>query len=446
MPISTPRSPAWKRLQPAVNRALAAPTAAALLTALSACGGGTTDPGTPGPGTPPGEVARSHKPRLTAAVPGEDIQQLTNGDAAFAFDLLRQASNGDNFFMSPHSISIALGMTYGGAREETAAQMKTALHFDLAPERLHPAFGALDLALAARNGKKVPNGHAFELHVTNSLWGQRDYLFLSPYLDLLAENYGAGLSLMDFVTNAEGSRRVINEWVNERTKTRIPELIPMGLIDTQTVLVLTNAIYFAASWKDKFEPANTSDASFIKLDGSQVTAPTMHQAKEHRYAEGDGWQAMELAYTGDDVSMVVLLPAAGTFESYRSKLDAPHLANVVAGLKTRLVEVSLPKFRFTTQLKVKPALQALGMTDAFGANADFSGMDGSRMLFIQDVVHEAFVSVDEKGTEAAAATAVLVGRTSAPERAVFNADRPFLILVRDNPTGALLFVGQVTNP
>ena len=446
MLLSSMLSPDWKHLQLAVKRAFAAPTAAAILTALSACGG-TTDPGTPGPGTPPpGQSARSDKPRLTAAVPDEDIQQLTSDDAAFAFDLLRKATGGDNFFMSPHSISIALGMTYGGAREQTAAQMKTALHFDLVPERLHPAFGALDLALAARNGKPVQNGHAFELYVTNSLWGQHDYVFLGPYLDLLAENYGAGLSLMDFVTNAEGSRRAINGWVSDHTETRIPELIPMGIIDAQTVLVLTNAIYFAASWKDKFEPANTSDASFTKLDGAQVTAPTMHQTKQHRYAEGDGWQAMELAYTGDDVSMLVILPATGTFEAYRSKLDASHLASVVAGLKTRLVEVSLPKFRFTTQLKVKPALQALGMTDAFESNADFSGMDGTRTLYIQDVIHEAFVSVDEKGTEAAAATAVIVNTRGAPERAVFNADRPFLILVRDNPTGAVLFVGQVTSP
>ena len=440
-------SPERQPLKVATIRALAASTTAALLTALSACGGGTADPGTPDPGTPPpGQIARSDKPRLTAAVPDEDAQKLAGDNAAFGFDLLRKASGNDNFFMSAHSISIALGMTYGGARGETEAQMKAALRFDLAPERLHAAFGGLDLALAARNAKQGPAGHAFELHVVNSLWGQRDYRFLNPYLDLLAENYGAGLSLLDFVTQTEESRRAINGWVSDATRTRVPELIPMGSIDRQTVLVLTNAIYFAASWKDKFEPSNTSDAAFTKLDGSSITTSVMHQTKEHRYAEGDGWQALELAYTGDDVSMLVLLPAAGTFDDYRSKLDASQLAGVVTGLKPRLVDVSLPKFRFNTQLKVKPALQALGMADAFDGNADFSGMDGTRTLFIQDVIHEAFVAVDEKGTEAAAATAVLVGRTSAPERAVFNADRPFLILVRDKPTGAVLFAGQVMSP
>jgi serpin B len=443
MLLSRPRNP----LQRAANRALAAPIAATLLTALSACGGGTADPGTSGGGTPPpGQLVRSDKPRLTAAVPAEDIEQLTKDDAAFAFDLLRHAGGSDNFFMSPHSIPIALGMTYGGAREQTAAQMKEALHFELPAERLHPAFGALDLALAGRNGKKVPSGHAFELHITNSLWGQRDYVFLGAYLDLLAENYGTGLSLLDFVTNTEGSRQAINGWVSDQTRTRIPELVPMGVIDARTVLVLTNAIYFAASWKEKFEPADTSDVPFTKLDGSTVPVPTMRHAKEHRYADGDGWQALELTYTGDDVSMLVLLPAATAFEDFRSKFDASTLAGIVAALRARFVEVSLPKFRFTTQLQVKPALRSLGMIDAFESSADFSGMDGTRTLFIQDVVHEAFVSVDEKGTEAAAATAVVVNKRGAPERAVFNADRPFLVLVRDNPTGAVLFAGQVTSP
>ena len=431
-----------------VKRAIAATTAAAILTAMSGCGGGTAEPGIPDAGPPPpGQIARSDKPRLTAGVPAEEINELTANDAAFAFDLLGKAGGNDNFFMSPHSISIALAMTYGGAREETAKQMKDALHFDLAPERLHPTFGALDLALAARNGKSVPSGQAFELHVINSLWGQRDYVFLAPYLDLLAENYGAGLSLLDFVADAEGSRQAINGWVSDQTRTRIPELIPMGIIGAETVLVLTNAIYFAASWKDRFEPADTTDAPFTKLDGSSITAPLMHQVKEHRYAEGDGWQALELVYSGDDVSMLVVLPATGTFEDIRSKLDALNLTGIVAGLRTRLVDVSLPRFRFSTQLGVKPALQALGMTDAFqGGIADFSGMDGTRALVIQDVIHEAFVAVDEKGTEAAAATAVIVGRTSAPERATFKVDRPFLVLVRDNPTGAVLFLGQVMSP
>jgi serpin B len=235
--------------------------------------------------------------------------------------------------------------------------------------------------------------------------------------------------------------------VSDRTETRIPELIPVGVVTPATVLVLTNAIAFKASWKEPFEPGDTAAGAFAKIDRSTVTTRFMHQSKQHRYAQGEGWQALELVYVGDEVSMLVLLPASGTFESFRSALDAARLASIVDALGTKLVDVTLPRFTFRSQLAVKPTLKALGMTDAFeGGVADLSGMDGTRSLFVQDVVHEAFVAVDEKGTEAAAATAVVVGRTSAPERATFTADRPFVVVIRDNPTGAVLFLGQVMSP
>jgi serpin B len=285
------------------------------------------------------------------------------------------------------------------------------------------------------------------LNVLDAIWGQRGYVFLGGYLDLLAEHYGAGLSLLDFASDPEGSRTSINRWVSDRTAARIPELLPVGVVTSATVLVLTNAIYFKASWATPFEPADTTDGPFAKLDRSTLPAHFMHQAKEHRYAEGAGWQALELLYAGDDVSMLVLLPASGQFEAFRASLDAARLTSIVDALGSRLVTVTLPRFQFRTQLGVKATLQALGMTDAFqGGVADFSGMDGTRKLFVQDVVHEAFVSVDEKGTEAAAATAVVVGRVSVPELATFTADRPFLVVIRDNPTGAVLFLGQVTSP
>lgn len=396
---------------------------------------------------PPGQVVRSGKPRLTAAVPARDTQQLTGDNAAFGLAVLQKAPANESFFVSPHSLSIALAMTYAGARERTAQQMAQALHFTLPPPSLHAAFGALDLELGRRTEKAVESGQAFKLNVVNALWGQRGYAFLPAYLDLLAESYGAGLSLLDFASEPEASRASINGWVSKRTESRIPELIPAGAVTSATVLVLTNAIYFNASWELPFEPGDTTDGSFARLDSSPVAARLMHQTKEHRYAEGDGWQALELPYVGQDVSMLVLLPASGRFPEVRAKLDAPMLASVVAGLQTRLVVTTLPRFQLRTQLAVKATLQALGMTDAFqGGVADFSGMDGARGLFVQDVVHEAFVSVDEKGTEAAAATAVIVGRTSIPEQATFTADRPFLFVIRDNPTGAVLFLGQVTSP
>lgn len=396
---------------------------------------------------PPGQMLRSSKPRLTSPVPVEATRQLTDDNARFALDVLKEAATHDNFFISPHSISIALAMTYGGARGQTAAQMAQALHFTLAPERLHAAFGALDLDLARRADKPVESGRTFKLNVINALWGQRGYVFLGPYLDVLAESYGAGLSLLDFAVDPEGSRTSINRWVSSQTEARIPELIPMGVVTSATVLVLTNAIYFNASWNEAFEPGDTTDGSFVKLDGSSLNTRLMHQTKEHRYAEAEGWQALELPYVGQDVAMLVLLPAKGRFDDFRAKLDGPMLSSIVAALGSKVVISTLPRFQFRTQLGLKATLRALGMTDAFeGGLADLSGMDGTRNLFLQDVIHEAFVAVDERGTEAAAATAVVVGRVSIPERATFTADHPFLVVIRDNPTGAVLFVGQVTSP
>ena len=418
--------------------------AGALLLGFIAC---ARTPTTAADDAPPGQTVRSSKPRLTAVVPVQDTHQLTGDDATFALDVLKKAAAKDNFFFSPHSISIALGMTYGGARERTATQMAQALHFTLPPERLHAAFGGLDLDLGSRADKPVESGRAFKLSIVNALWGQRDYAFLAAYLDLLAENYGAGLSLLDFASDPEGSRTAINRWVSDRTEARIPELIPMGVVNSATVLVLTNAIYFNASWDTPFVPSDTTDGPFTKLDGSALVTHLMHQTKEHRYAEGEGWQALELPYVGQDVSMLVLLPASGRFESFRTKLDGPMLSSIVAGLGSKSVTTTLPRFSFRTQLGVKPTLIALGMTDAFqGGVADFSGMDGTKSLFIQDVIHEAFVAVDESGTEAAAATAVVVGKVSIPELATFTADRPFIVVIRDNPTGAVLFLGQVMSP
>lgn len=429
----------------AMNRRALANLCAIFLLGVAACSAtsGTTTTG----GAPPGVAVRSSKPRLTTSVPAEDTRQLVDDDAAFGLDVLTRAAGRDNFFVSPHSISLALAMTYAGARDQTATQMAHALRFTLPSERLHSAFGSLDLALARRADKPVESGRAFKLNVMNALWGQRGYTFLGGYLDGLAENYGAGLSLLDFGADPDGSRTEINHWVSDQTQARIPELLPPGIITSATVLVLTNAIYFNASWDLPFDESDSTDGTFTKLDGSPASARLMHQAKEHRYAEGEGWQALELLYTGQDVSMLVILPAKGTFEDFRGKLDAMRLSSIVGALGNKLVTTTLPRFQFRTQLGVKATLRALGMTDAFeGGVADFSGMDGSRSLFIQDVVHEAFVAVDEKGTEAAAATAVVIGKTSIPEQATFTADRPFILAIRDNPTGAVLFLGQVMTP
>lgn len=392
----------------------------------------------------PGEAAQSDKPRvLDPVVPAGDLDELVAGNNAFAWDLYGQVSGTPgNVFYSPYSMSVALAMTYAGARTQTETAMAQAMHYTLPQARLHPAFNLLDQGLA---GRAETGG--FELHIVNRLWGQTGFTFLAAFLDTLAENYGAGLNLLDFQADPEGSRTSINDWVAAVTAQRIKDLIPSGAVDSSTRLVLTNAIYFKAHWLDQFEPANTQDAPFTLLDGSQVTVRMMYQQTGYSYAAGADYQAVELPYEGDELSMVILLPAAGQFEAFEGTMTAERLAAIVAGLSPQEVGLSLPKFTFEWSAGLADVLTALGMGIAFDpGSADFSGMSDTA-LFIQAVVHKAFVAVDEEGTEAAAATAVIAGLTAAPaEPIILRVDRPFLFVIRDRVSGTLLFVGRVVNP
>jgi serpin B len=397
------------------------------------------------------EIARSAKQRVTSPdVPAPDLDDLVSGNSAFAFDLYRVLKEGhDNLFYSPHSISLALAMTYAGARGETERQMADTLHFTLPQGRLHPAFNRLDLELAGRGeGAGGKDGEGFRLHIVNAIWGQEGYRFLSEFLDVLAENYGAGLRVLDFAGAPEESRVTINEWVSDQTENRIEDLIPPDAIDPLTRLVLTNAIYFNAAWAEPFEPDRTEDGPFYRLDGGEVTVPMMRQTASFGYAEDEGVQAVELPYDGGELSMVILLPEAGEFDAFEGALDAGQVDGIVGDLAHRQVALTMPKFEFESGFSLVDALTALGMSDAFTGAADFSGMTGDRELFITDVIHKAFVSVDEAGTEAAAATAVVMMELAAvPEEPVeVTVDRPFIFVIRDIETGAILFVGRVVDP
>jgi serpin B len=392
----------------------------------------------------------SVRPPEPPAPSDEDLVDLVSGNTGFAFDLyqiLRQEQTG-NLFYSPYSISAALAMTYAGARGETERQMAQALDFLLGQDRLPPAFHALEQALASRgDGASGKDGQGFRLNIANALWGQEDQPFLPEFLDVLQANYGAGLQLVDFVHAAEQARLTINDWVSDETEGRIEDLIPAGVLDAATRLVLTNAVYFNAAWAKPFEPDQTRDGAFHLLDGSQVTVPMMNQTESLGYAQGDGYQAVELLYDGGELSMVILLPDAGTFQDFEGSLDAGRVAAILADLSGRQVDLTLPRFEFESQVNLNDALAALGMTDAFTGDADFSGMTGARDLFISAVLHKAFVSVDESGTEAAAATAVVMELLSAPLNPVqVTVDHPFLFLIRDVPTGTILFVGRVVDP
>lgn len=395
-------------------------------------------------------VAVSNRPHdLSPLVAPEVSSSLAAGNRAFAFDLYRRlAAQDGNLFFSPYSISTALAMTYAGAAGSTADQMAGTLHFDLPADSLHAAFNAYALDLEAR-AKADVDGTPFELSIANSLWGQQGFAFRPEFLDLLAENYAAGMRLVDFVADPEASRQVINRWVSDETRQKIEDLIPEGAIDDMTRLVLANAIYFKASWLTAFDPDATVSQPFHRLSGDSVDVSMMQASESYRYLLGDGYQAIELPYQSGEMSMVILLPDAGRFEAFEDALGPAVLEQALAEMTYGPVRLGLPRFSYESAFSLREALEGLGMTDAFDPDrADFSGMDGNRDLYIGSVVHKAFVAVDEKGTEAAAATAVIMGITSAPidEPITITVDRPFIYLIRDGQTGSILFMGRVIDP
>jgi serpin B len=397
-----------------------------------------------------GEELKSDLPRLTPDVSAADMAELVTGNTDFAlalYQLLKE--DGGNFFYSPYSISVALAMTYAGAEGETEAQMRQALRFSLGQEGLHQAMNVLDAAINSRGQEaRGKDDQPFSLKVVNAIWGQQDFNFLPSFLDTLAENYGAGLRTLDFAADPDGARQTINDWVSKETEKRIQNLLPPGSIKEITRLVLTNAIYFNGGWARPFEESATGNAAFHLVDGRQVTVSMMRQSETLNYGAGQGWQAVELKYDGGELSMVIILPDAGAFNDFENNLDATTLAAILAGLDSHTVNLAMPKFEFDSQFSLKNALSALGMPVAFTDQADFSGITGQSNLLISDVVHKSFVSVDESGTEAAAATGVIMDLTSAPggEPVTMTIDRPFIFLIQDNATGSVLFTGRVMNP
>ena len=398
-----------------------------------------------------GTIVQSDLPRETDPdVRTEDVGDVASGNTAFAFELFHEIVEGDeNLFFSPYSISSALAMAYAGARGATETEMEETLHFGLGQAVVHPAFNRLDLELNSRENLPPPyEGEGFQLNVVNAVWGQEDHGFLSDYLDTLAVNYGAGLRLLDFRQDPDGSRLTINDWVSDQTNERIQDLLPQNSITPDTVLVLTNAIYFNAPWLNPFEKERTEIGSFTCFDNTTVETPMMHQQTRFGYAEWEHGRSVELLYNGAELSMVVLLPDAGQFQTFTEGLNAAQYEAIVDSLSMCEVDLRFPKFEFDYDVSLADPLAALGMNTAFQPlAADFSGIDGTKDLFISDVLHKAFVSVDEEGTEAAAATAVLFVGTGMPEPTVtVTVDRPFLFVIRDIPTGTILFVGQVVEP
>jgi serpin B len=380
----------------------------------------------------------AERPRVDA-----DTAEVVRGNSAFALELYgRLRGREGNLFLSPASISTALAMTYGGARGRTADAMASTLHFGLGPDRLHSALGALlrDLGDKARR-------HGYTLNLADALWTQKGHPFVPEFLRLAHDRYGAELRELEFSRAAGDARRTINDWVARQTNDKIRDLIQEGMLDPDTRLVLTNAIYFKGDWAHPFPKDRTQDAPFHLSTRTQTTGPLMSQTNHFGYLEGKSFQAVELPYAGSDLAMVVLLPRQvdGLADTEKS-LTRDTLQRCLDGLQEREVAVSLPRFRVTAEFSLKDTLAAMGMGVAFSGDADFSGMDGTRDLYLSAVVHKAYVDVNEKGTEAAAATGVVAKLTEAPVIPVFRADHPFLFLIRDRRTGSVLFMGRLVNP
>jgi serpin B len=373
-----------------------------------------------------------------------DTAAAVQGDNVFALDLYsRLRAEKGNLFFSPYSISSALAMTYAGARGQTAEQMATTLHFSLPPDRLHPAFGDLMAQLHGANPQQK-----FKLSVANALWGQKGYDFLPAFLAVTKKNYGAGLQEVDF-GQAEQARKTINDWVEKQTNDKIKELIKPGMLDIDTRLVLTNAIYFKAAWAEVFQAGATKKADF-QTANEKVKVDMMHQGLQANHFKGDGFQVVELPYEQHQLSMLVFLPAKKDgLAEFEQGLTSAKLDGWLKSMKRHTVDLKLPKFKFTSEFSLKKVLSEMGMSLAFTKQADFSGMTTREKLYISAVVHKAFVDVHEKGTEAAAATAVIMKTLSAViggPMATFHADHPFVFMIRDNRTGSILFLGRVSNP
>ncbi len=374
----------------------------------------------------------------------EEVQSISKSNNEFAFNLYgRLRKDEGNLFFSPTSISTALAMTYAGAEGATEKEIAKTLEFTLPKAEVHSAFASMMKTLNA------PEKDAYELRMANRLWGQTGYGFLPKYLAITSKDYGAELAQVDFVNAAEQSRQEINAWVEKQTNDKIKDLIPQGAVNSLTRLVLTNAIYFKGKWEHEFDKKATKDAPFSVSADENIAVPLMFQKERFKYGETAELQLLEMPYKGNDLSMLVLLPKkADGLSSIEDKLNTGNLDEWSKGMRKLEVQTFIPRFKLTEEFQLNSILSAMGMPSAFDpGKANFSGMNGKQDLCITAALHKAFVDVNEEGTEAAAATGIVVGLTSLPpEPKVFRADHPFVFMIRDHRTGSILFLGRVVNP
>ncbi|MFN2304726.1 MAG: serpin family protein [Anaerolineales bacterium] len=399
------------------------------------------------------EMVKSNLERdLAPNVDPSQLETLSRDNRTFAWAFYNEIRQGDgNIVFSPLSLSLALSMTLAGAETTTETAMLEALRLTLSEEQVYPAFNALLLAIEASQ-KETQTGDDegyFQLNIANSLWTQAGYEFKQAFLDVIARNYGSGIYNVNFIQDPEGARKAINDWVAEETMDKITDLIPPGVINDLTRLVLANSIYFNGSWRYIFDPNDTAVKPFNLLDGSEINVDMMNLGSEYLgYTEGKNYKTVTLPYLSNDFAMTLLLPDSGQFASFEGSLDEERLGAILSDQNMAQIALQMPKFDFESTIDAKDALKALGMAEAFqDGKADFSGITNEEKLLITDVLHKATITVDEQGTEAAAATAVIVGLESMPSEPIpLVIDRPFLFVIQHRPTGTILFMGRVLEP
>jgi len=409
-----------------------------------------------------GEVRRADVERIeNAGVDRSALEKLVRDNTGFGLSLyseLRGDRSGQNLVFAPYNLSQVLAMVLPGAGGATASEMREALQFRLADSKLHGAFSMLDSALQSRKsgGSRKPRGEEDDepsdvLRTANALWAQEKLSLQEPFLETLAKYYGTGVHSVDFEDAPQRAREEVNQWAADRTNDKIRDLLPSGSVDERTRLILTAAVYFRGRWEAAFDEERTEEREFTSLSGETSAVPMMRQElrRGYRYASGSKYVAVELPYVSGAYSMVVIVPDEGAFGEVESNLDAGFVQSVFEDLQGASVDLSLPKFELSTQFSAASALRKLGMKTAFQNSADFSGMTEETDLAVDDILHEAYVSVDEEGTEAAAASAAAMRTTSLspsdPEWRTVTVDRPFLFALRHTGTDTVLFLGRVVS-
>ena len=420
---------------------------------LSACSGVVVEPTETPPPQNNETYSKSDLARVTSPdVPGNIIQQLANDNTTFALEFYDQVRDDEgNIIFSPISLSLALAMTLAGAETTTEDAMSEALQFSLPEDDLYNAFNALLLAINQSEQENIENNanSNFQLNIANSIWAQSGYNYEKTFLDILGENFGAGVFNVDYVQAPQMAREAINQWVEDETEEKIKDLIPSGAITDLTRLVLANAIYFKGAWRYQFDASQTAEAPFYRLDGSSINVDMMKLGSERlRYYQGQNYQVVSLPYMSPDFEMTIIMPELESFSEFESSLTQEELASIISTMNTEQIELEMPKFDFETTINANEALKSLGMSEAFVAGmADFSGITKDEDLLITDVLHKATIIIDEEGTEAAAATAVIVGLEALPPDPIsLMIDQPFLFFIQHQPTGSILFMGRVTQP